>query len=106
MTNSSLERSPKKPSEKIAISGAEIVLLALLVIGGIGIWAWVERGMRLLLHEPNETSSREAHHVFELQDELLRVQNERHAFEANLTSARLDQLAQTSTITAITAAYP
>ena len=106
MTNSSLEQSPKKLNDKIAISGAEIVLLLLLVIVGIGTWVWVDRVVHLFFHEPNEARLQGKYHVFERQDELLRIQNESHAIEAQLISARIEQVVQNNSMTTISEVYP
>jgi hypothetical protein len=103
MADSRLEQHPKKDDARLAVSGAEIVLLILLVIVGIGIRMWVERGFHVFVRETSEARMLERYHIFEQQDELSRVLNERQALQSQLTNAQFEQLTQSTTMSTIAA---
>lgn len=80
-------------------SGADLVLLLLLVLFGFGIWALVERGVAEALRsrEPHEQKIMEAHGVIKLRAELTELQNEIADTEKYLNAARLDLAKQSAT---------
>lgn len=84
---------PAKSEERIALSRAEICLLILLVVAGLGTWVWVDRKMNVLLkdREPRETLIKAKFHVAPQQAEVLMAEKERKAIEAQLIIARLEQ---------------
>jgi hypothetical protein len=107
MADSSSELAKKK-KDKVAISGAEVVLLVLLVVVGMGSWVWAEREFSEVFHdlEPNEPKVLESHHVSELEYQFSRLQDERKAFNEQLLAARLEQLRQSATTLALAAQHP
>jgi len=89
-------------------SGADLVLLLLLIIVGFGIWALVERGFTLALRsrEPNEQRIMDAHNVTEQKAQLTDKQNEIADVQKYLNAARLDEMKQKTTVDSFVALYP
>jgi len=108
MVNPSSNNIRDKREEKIAISRAEICVVILLVLAGMGSWVWVDRGVPVLLkdREPREEQIKERFLVPQKQAEALMTENERRAIEEQLIKARLEQGTQSSTTAALTAAFP
>ena len=88
-------------------SGADLVLLLLLVLFGFGIWALVERGVAEALRsrEPHEQKIMEAHGVSKQKAELTAVQVEIADTEKYLTAARLDLVKQSAAVQSFAAVY-
>jgi len=97
--NDSARRSP---------SGADLVLLLLLILVGFGIWAVVERGLTEALRnrEPNEQKIMEAHGVTKEKVALAEVQNEAAELQKYLNAARLEQLKQSAAVQSFVSTYP
>jgi hypothetical protein len=108
MVTNSTKAIPAKSEERIVISRAEVCLLLLLVVAGLGTWVWVDRKMNVLLkdREPREALIKAKFHVASQQADLLMAEKERKAIEAQLINARLDQSKQNATTIALAAAYP
>src|SRR6266853_1021935 len=99
MVDSSSKGFQDKSEEKIAISRAEICLLILLVVVGMGISVWVDRKVNVLLEsrEPREEQIKAEFRVPPQQEEVLMAANERRAIEEQLIQARLEQNKQSAT---------
>jgi len=97
--NQSATRSP---------SGADLVLLLLLIVAGFGIWALVERGVSYALRsrEPNEQRIMDAHNVTEQKALLTEKQNEIADLEKYLDAARVDKMKQKTNVDSFVAMYP
>ncbi|HEY2963226.1 MAG TPA: hypothetical protein VGJ37_12460 [Pyrinomonadaceae bacterium] len=89
-------------------SGADLVLLLLLVLFGFGIWALVERGFTELLRsrEPDEQKIMKAHGVTRQKAELTEVQNDIAETQKYLNAARLDQAKQYAAVQSYVFTYP
>jgi len=89
-------------------SGADLVLLLLLILFGFGIWALVERGFTELLRnrEPSEQKVLDAHGVTKQKAELTDVQNEMTEVQKYLNAARLEQLKQNAAVHSFITTYP
>ena len=89
------------------VSGADFILLVLLVISGFGIWAWVERSLTEILHyrEPNEERFMLSRGVPRKQVELVEAQTELVELQKQLASARLEELKQNSAVATIESLY-
>src|SRR5690242_15043756 len=97
--NESARRSP---------SGADLVLLLLLILVGFGIWAVVERGLTEALRDrkPNEQKIMEEHGVTKEKAELTEVQNEIADVQKYLNSARLEVMKQSAAVQSFVGTYP
>ena len=91
---------------QLAVSGAEVILLVLLVVLGMGLCVWVERGFTWLYPEPNEQQFLAARGISAKQDELTQLDASRKAAETQLAAVELDRLKQTATIISLEAQYP
>ena len=102
--------TPTSPnvSERRSPSGADLVLLLLLILVGFGIWAMVERGLTEALHnqKPNEQKIMDAHGVTKEKAELTDVQNEAAEVQKYLNAARLEQIKQNAAVQSFVSAYP
>lgn len=89
-------------------SGADLVLLLLLILVGFGIWAVVERGLTEALRnqEPNEQKILAAHGVTREKAELADVQNETADVQKYLNAARLEQMKQNAAVQSFVNTYP
>jgi len=89
-------------------SGADLVLLLLLILVGFGIWAVVERGLTEALRnqEPNEQKIMAAHGVTKEKAELTDVQNETAEVQKYLNAARLEQMKQNAAVASFSSIYP
>jgi hypothetical protein len=89
-------------------SGADLVLLLLLILFGFGIWALVERGFTELLRgrEKTEQQFLDAQGVTKQKAELTDVQTEMTEVQKYLNAARLEQLKQKATVQSFIAVYP
>lgn len=89
-------------------SGADLVLLLLLVMAGFGIWAVVERGLTMALRrwEPNEQKIMAAHGVTAEKAELSDVNNEIAEVQKYLNTARLEQVKQSAAVLSFMTTYP
>jgi hypothetical protein len=98
----------KKLSEKVAISRAELILLVLLVMFGMGAWALVERHVAAYTQqwEMREEQAQIAHGVPRLSAGLSMTQDERKATQEQLIQARLEVARQTAALDALTVAGP
>ena len=97
--NESTRRSP---------SGADLVLLLLLILVGFGIWAVVERGLTEALRnqQPNEQKIMDAHGVTKEKMDLAEVQNEIAEVQKYLNSARLEVMKQSAAVQSFVGTYP
>lgn len=97
--NESARRSP---------SGADLVLLLLLILVGFGIWAVVERGLTEALRdrEPNEQKIMDEHGVTKEKAELTEVQNEIAEVQKYLNTARLEVMKQDAAVQSFLSTYP
>jgi len=97
-----------KDIAKLPLSGADIVLLGLLVIGGMGLWTLADRTLSEFFHdwEPDEQSKLERDGVLRQTDELSQLQEEVKAFQKKLTETKIEQLALNSNLRAYTELYP
>jgi hypothetical protein len=98
----------KKDNGKLPLSGADIVLLALLVIGGMGLWSLADRTLSEFFHDwqPDEQLSLERDGVVRQTDDVSRLEEEVKTFEKKLTETRIEQLANNSNLRAFTGLYP
>jgi hypothetical protein len=89
-------------------SGADLVLLLLLIMAGFGIWAVVERGFTMALRrwEPNEQKIMAAHRVTAEKVELTDVNNEIAEVQKYLNTARLDLVKQSAAVFSFMSTYP
>jgi hypothetical protein len=89
-------------------SGADLVLLLLLILVGFGIWAVVERGFTEMLRdqEPNEQKLMEEHGVTKEKMDLTEVQNEIADVQKYLNSARLEVMKQNAAVQSFVSTYP
>lgn len=97
--NESARRSP---------SGADLVLLLLLILVGFGIWAVVERGLTEALRnrEPSEQKIMDAHGVTKEKMDLTEVQNEIADVQKYLNTARLEVMKQEAAVQSFVSTYP
>lgn len=88
-------------------SGADLVLLLLLVLFGFGIWALVERGLTEALRsrEPNEQKIMEVRGVTKEKAELTEVQNEIADTQKYLSAGRLDLEKQSAAVASYLTIY-
>src|SRR4051794_16432935 len=89
-------------------SGADLVLLLLLVMFGFGIWALVERGFTELLRsrEPNQQKIMDRRDVTKHKAELADLQSEASETQKYLNAARLDQVKQNAAVQSFMNTYP
>ena len=89
-------------------SGADLVLLLLLILFGFGIWALVERGFAEVLRdeEPNEQKILAAYGVTKKKVELTDLQNEITEVQKSLNAARIEQLKQNAAVQSYVVTYP
>ena len=89
-------------------SGADLVLLLLLILFGFGVFAVVERGITRVLRggQPNEQKILDAHGVTKKKAELTDVQNEIVEVQKSLNAARLEQLKQNAAVQSYAVTYP
>ncbi|HEV2834823.1 MAG TPA: hypothetical protein VGW58_05875 [Pyrinomonadaceae bacterium] len=89
-------------------SGADLVLLLLLIMGGFGIWALVDRGVTYTLRsrEPNEQKIMDAHNVTKQKAELTEKQNEIAEVDKYRNAALLEHMRHTATVESFVAFYP
>jgi hypothetical protein len=89
-------------------SGADLVLLLLLILVGFGVWAVVERGFTEALRsqEPNEQKIMEEHGVAKEKMDLTEVQNEIADVQKYLNSARLEVMKQSAAVQSFVTTYP
>ena len=90
---------------KLAVSGAEVILLVLLVMLGMGLCVWVERAFTWIYDEPNEQQFLKARGINEKQEEVTRQEGLIKEAEKQLDAAELDRLKQTATITSLEKLY-
>ena len=89
-------------------SGADLVLLLLLILVGFGVWAVVERGFTEALRsqEPNEQKIMQEHGVAKEKMDLTEVQNEIADVQKYLNTARLEQMKQDAAVLSFMSTYP
>jgi len=99
MTQPSSTQSSSQTKSSGTISGAEVVLISLMVIVGMGIWVWTEREFNEIFHnrEPNEERLLAERGVLQQQYELAQLQNDRSELQKQLIAAQLEELIQSST---------
>jgi hypothetical protein len=98
-SNESARRSP---------SGADLVLLLLLIMVGFGVWAVMERVVAEALRgrEPNAQRIMDARGVTKQQADLADLQSEAAEVQKYLNAARLEQVKQHATVESFVATYP
>jgi membrane-associated HD superfamily phosphohydrolase len=102
-----VESQGKQVSDKqLAVSGAEVILLVLLVVFGMGLCVWVERGFTWLYPEPAQPVFLKPLGIEAKQEELTRLESLQKAAATQLDAIELDQLKQTATIISLEAQYP
>jgi len=104
-------QAAKQNQNEIAMrspSGADLVLLLLLIMAGFGIWAVVERGLTAALRswEPNEQRIMDAHSVTKEKAELTDLNNEIAEVQKYLNTARLEQVKQNAAVNSFVEIYP
>ena len=92
--------------KQLAVSGAEVILLVLLVVFGMGLCVWVERAFTWVYNEPNEQQFLQMRGISAKQEELSRLESQQKAAEAQLATVELDRLKQSATIISIETVYP
>ena len=103
---------PAKPNAKEGAmrspSGADLVLLLLLIMAGFGIWAVVEGGLSTALRrwEPNEQKIMAAHGVTKEKAELADTNNEIAETQKYLNTARLELVKQSAAVLSFMSTYP
>jgi membrane-associated HD superfamily phosphohydrolase len=102
-----VESQGKQIADKqLAVSGAEVILLVLLVVFGMGLCVWVERAFTWLYPEPTQPVFMKPLGIEAKQEELMRLGTLQNAAETQLAAIELDQLKQTATIISLEAQYP
>jgi hypothetical protein len=93
---------------KVAVSRADLILLVVLVVLGMGSWVWVDREVTLLLKdkEPREEQFQGQFRVPAQQANLSLAQSELKATQDQLVQARADYARQSATVDALVAMYP
>jgi hypothetical protein len=84
-----------------------VVLLALLVIFGMALGVWVERGFEWFCQcEPNEARTLEQRGITEKQEQLVRLQEATKQADAQLLGAQLDAIKQDAALKSLQTMYP
>ncbi len=108
MADPRVAKSQQIPDAMRAPSGADLVLLLLLILFGFGIFALVERGFTEILRNeaPDEQKILDAHGVTKKKAELTDLQNESAEVQKSLNAARLEQLKQNAAVQSYAVTYP
>lgn len=103
-----MAQAPKElPSQnRLAISGAEIILLVFLVMLGMGLWVWMERAFTAFFSQPNEQQFLNTQRINEKQEELARLEALRKDAENQRLVAEVDQLKQQATMKSLETLHP
>jgi uncharacterized membrane protein len=98
---------PTPQNKQSSISGAEVVLLALLIFFGMALWVWVERGFDWFCRcEPKESRLLEQTGITQRQEELARLQEVTKQADAQLVGAQLDLQKQDAALKSLEALHP
>jgi hypothetical protein len=92
--------------ERLAVSGAEVILLILLVMAGIGLWIWMEWAFTAFYSAPTEQQFLNTPSINLKQDELTRLEALRKDAASQLLAAELDQLKQRATKKSLETLHP
>jgi hypothetical protein len=98
--------SYSQENKPLQASGAEVVLLLLLVIFGMGLCVWVERAFTWRYTEPTEQQFLGTPAITEKQDALTRLESLKKEVETQLVAAEIDRIKQTATIKSLETLYP
>ena len=93
-------------NEPLQVSGAEVILLLLLVFFGMGLCIRVERAFTWRYPEPTEQQFLGTPSISEKQAELTRLENLKKEAETQLIAAEIDRIKQTAIIKSIETRYP
>jgi hypothetical protein len=91
---------------RLAVSGAEVILLILLVVLGMGLFVWAERAFTSIYNEPSEPQFMSERGISAKQEELLNVQRSRTDVENQITTVELEQLRQKATLESLKVLHP
>lgn len=91
---------------RLAVSGAEIILLIFLVMVGMGLWVWMERAFTAFFSEPTEQQFLNTQSINEKQEELARLEAVRKDAANQLLGAEVDQLKQRATMKSLESLHP
>jgi hypothetical protein len=94
------------PRNRLAVSGAEIILLIFLVMLGIGLWVWMEWAFTAYYSEPTEQQFLNTQSINEKQERLTRLEAVRKEAANQVLAAELDQLKQQATIKSLETLHP
>jgi len=100
------ESQRQENSEPLQVSGAEVILLLLLVVFGMGLSVRAERAFAWLYPEPTEQQFLGTPSISEKQDELARLENLKKEAETQLVAAEIDRIKQTAIIKSLETRYP
>jgi hypothetical protein len=103
-----MAQAPKElPSRnRLAVSGAEIILLIFLVMVGMGLWVWMERAFTAFVSEPTEQQFLNTPSINDKQEELARLEAVRKDAANQLLGAEVDQLKQRATMKSLESLHP
>lgn len=102
------ESSGKQVAENkpLAASGAEVIFLLLLVVFGMGLCVWVERGFTLAWEEPTEQRAFDTSAIRAEQEKLTRLETAIKESENELDAIALNQLKHTATLKSLESLHP
>ena len=92
--------------ERFAVSGAEMILLILLVMLGIVLWIWMEWAFTAVYSAPTEQQFLNTPSINLKQDELNRLEALRKDAANQLLAAEVDQLKQRATKKSLETLHP
>ena len=103
-----MAQAPKELASRnrLAISGAEIILLIFLVMVGMGLWVWMERAFTAFVSEPTEQQFLNTPSINDKQEELARLEAVRKDAANQLLGAEVDQLKQRATMKSLESLHP
>jgi hypothetical protein len=93
------------PQNRLAVSGAEIILLILVVLG-IVLWVWRERAFIARYPEPTEQQFLNTQSINDKQKQLTRLEAVREEAANQVVAAELDQLKQRAIIKSLETLHP
>jgi len=103
-----MAQAPKElpTRNRLAVSGAEIVLLIFLVMLGMGLWVWIERAFTAFYSGPNEQQFLNTQSINEKQEQLAYLEVVRKDAASQVLAAELDQLKQRATRKSLETLHP
>jgi hypothetical protein len=90
---------------RLAVSGAEVILLILLIVLGMGLFVWAERAFTSIYSEPSEQQFMSESGSAK-QEELLQLQRSKTDVQNQIASVELEQLRHKATLETLKVLHP